>query len=200
MPDVSATPQEQAGEQNANPNANTAGQNNQSSTGDNTPKTYSQEEFDKALQVEADKRVNQALETAKVKWGEEKEKELADAKTEAEKMAAMSAEEKEKHKREKDAEELAKREAEITKRELRAQSLETLAEKGLPKQLADTLNFADAESCKSSLEAVEKAFSEALETAVNERLKGKTPKSVGDGEQSTNIIDEKLKGFIERKK
>ncbi len=46
--------------------------------------------------------------------------------------------------------------------------------------LAEILNYTDAESCKSSM-AVEKAFQEAVEAAVEEKLKGgKPPKKAGD--------------------
>ncbi|MFR1309625.1 MAG: hypothetical protein ACLSCO_12630 [Gallintestinimicrobium sp.] len=43
------------------------------------------------------------------------------------------------------------------------------------------MNYTDAESCKSSMAAVEKAFQEAVEAAVEEKLKGgKPPKKAGD--------------------
>lgn len=49
-----------AGEQQGTAQDSQAGQNN-------TSKTYTQEEYEKALQFETDKRVQQALETAKAK-------------------------------------------------------------------------------------------------------------------------------------
>ena len=104
-----------------------------------------------------------------------RDKDIEAAKTEAEKLAKMNADQKAEYERQKREDDIAKREAEITRRELRASALETLAEKGLPKQLADILVFTDAESTNSSLDAVEKAFREAVEAGVNERLKGKPP-------------------------
>ncbi|GIP57905.1 DUF4355 domain-containing protein [Paenibacillus woosongensis] len=103
------------------------------------------------------------------------EADVEKAKTEAEKLAKMNADQKAEYERQQREAKLAEREAEITKRELRASALETLAEKGLPKGLADILNYTDADSTKESLEAVETAFRAAVEAGVNERLKGNPP-------------------------
>ena len=133
----------------------------------------------KAYQSEFDKRINKALETAKEKWD-------ADAKAQADeaaKLAKMKADEKEEYQRKQREDALAKREAEITHRELHAEAVTQLTEKGLPASLADILDCTSAENCKKSMEAVEKAFGEAVEKAVNERLKGYTPKK-GTGNQS----------------
>lgn len=47
------------------------------------------------------------------------------------------------------------------------------------------MNYADADTCNDSISAVEKAFQEAVEAAVNERLKGGTPpKKAPEGENS----------------
>lgn len=127
---------------------------------------------DKKYQSEFDKRVAKALETAKGKWETEKATELENAKTEAEKLAKMNAEQKAKYAEEKRISELEQREKDITTRELKAQAYETLAEKNLPKELVEILNYSDAESCNKSIEAVEKAFQGAVEKAVNEKLRG----------------------------
>lgn len=126
-------------------------------------------------QAEFDKRVAKALETSRAKMQTEIDEKVAAAKTEAEKLAKMNADQKAQYEREKKEAELTAREAEITKRELSAQAKETLAEKGLPIQLADILNYTDADSCKKSMEAVEKAFSEAVEKAVKDKLSGGAP-------------------------
>ncbi|WP_059050841.1 DUF4355 domain-containing protein [Paenibacillus senegalimassiliensis] len=103
------------------------------------------------------------------------EADVEKAKTEAEKLAKMNADQKAEYERQQREAKLTEREAEITKRELRASALETLAEKGLPKGLADILNYTDADSTKESLDAVETAFRAAVEAGVNERLKGNPP-------------------------
>ncbi len=103
------------------------------------------------------------------------EADVAKAKTEAEKLAKMNADQKAEYERQQRDAELTEREAEITRRELRATALETLAEKGLPKQLADILDYTDAEKTNASITAVETAFRAAVEAGVNERLKGGAP-------------------------
>ncbi|MDU4889780.1 MAG: DUF4355 domain-containing protein [Clostridium sp.] len=149
-------------------------------------KTFDDVLKDKSYQSEFDKRVAKALETAKAKWETDKATELENAKTEAEKLAKMNVEQKAKYAEEKRMAELEKRERDITTRELKAQAYETLAEKGLPKELVDILNYSDAELCNKSIESVEKAFQSAVEKAVNEKLRGGNPPKGGqDNNQST---------------
>lgn len=138
--------------------------------------------FTPEQQAEVDRILGERLGKAQSKWEKEFESKLVAAKTEAEKLAQMNADQKAEYERTKREDELAKRESEITRRELRAQALETLAEKGLPKQLADILVYTDAESTNNSIDAVEKSFREAVEAAVNERLKGEPPRG-GGGQQ-----------------
>lgn len=102
---------------------------------------------------------------------------LAAAIKEAETRAQMTAEERAKADAERAAHELARREAAITRRELRAQALETLAAGGLPKELADTLNYTDADACAASLEAVKKAFIAAVAAGINDKLRQPPPKA-----------------------
>lgn len=130
-------------------------------------------------QAEFDRRVTKALETAKAKWQQEAEAKIAEAKTEAEKLAKMTLEQKAQHEREQREKELADREAALSLRELKAQAATTLAEKGLPKELLDSLSYADADTCQKSIDAVESAFRTAVQAGVEERLKGKELPKVG---------------------
>mgnify|MGYP000913116194 CR=1 FL=1 len=134
-------------------------------------KTLTQDEVNAIIQAR--------LATEKAKWEEDFKAKLGEAITEAEKLARMNAEQKAEYERQKKETELANREAEITRRELRAQALEALAEKGLPKQLADILVYTDAQSTNDSIVAVEKVFRAAVEAGVNERLKGNPPAGGG---------------------
>ena len=91
----------------------------------------------------------------------------------------MTESQKKKYQEEKKLKNLDDREAAVTRRELTAQAKDTLADKGLPIEFADILNYKDAESCNSSIEVVEKVFQNAVEKAVEERIKGgKPPKKV----------------------
>lgn len=124
---------------------------------------------------EVNKIVQDRLAKERAKWEKDYAEKLEHAKTEAEKLAKMTAEQKAEYERQQKETELANREADITRRELRAQALETLAEKGLPKQLADILVYTDAQATNDSITAVEKVFRGAVEAGVNERLKGNPP-------------------------
>jgi len=132
-----------------------------------------QAEFDRRLQ----QAINTALSNAQSKW-----QTLADDKiSEAEKLAKMNKEEKADYLRQKKERELADKEAAITRRELMAEAKVTLAGKGVPVELAELLVFADAESCRASIEAMAKAFEDAVNQKVEERLKGGKPPKRASG-------------------
>lgn len=150
--------------------AGESGQEGSGQGGEST-KAFSQDDVNKLI--------SERLGKEKAKWEKDLQAKLDEAKTEAEKLAKMNAEQKAEHERQKREKALADREGEITRRELRATALEQLAEKGLPKTLAEILVYSDADATNKSLEAVEKAFREAVEAGVNERLKGEPPKGGG---------------------
>lgn len=140
-------------------------------TGSKEPKSFDDILKDSKYQAEFDRRVQKALGTAKEKWTALMDDKLS----EADKLAKMNKEEKAEYLRQKQEKELKDREAAITRRELMAEAKNTLAEKKLPVGLAEVLNYGDADSCSKSIEAVEKAFQEAVQAAVEEKLKGGTP-------------------------
>jgi len=137
----------------------------------------------KDYQAEFDRRVQKALGTAKEKWTALMDDKLS----EADKLAKMNKEEKAEYLRQKQEKELKDREAAITRRELMAEAKNTLAEKKLPVGLAEVLNYADADSCNKSIEAVEKAFQEAVQAAVEEKLKGGTPPKKAPSEDEKDL-------------
>ena len=94
------------------------------------------------------------------------------ARTEAARLAGMNAEERARHEAEQRELALNERERALDRRELRAEALETLARRGLPGELADALDYADAERVSASLEAVEAAFRGAVQRGVEARLRG----------------------------
>ncbi|MET3659646.1 DUF4355 domain-containing protein [Sporosarcina psychrophila] len=138
--------------------------------------------------VEQQAKIDSLIAKTVAKERANRDKDIEAAKTEAEKLAKMNADQKAEYEQEQRESKISEREADITRRELRASALETLAEKGLPKQLAEILVFTDADSTSASLDAVEKAFRESVEAGVNERLRGdKAPGgggSKGAGETS----------------
>lgn len=150
-------------------------------------------------QAEFDRRVQKAIDTA-VSNAQQKWQALTDDRlSEAEKLAKMNKEEKAAYMQQKKEKELSDREAVITRKELMAEAKNTLVEKKLPVSLAEVLNYADADTCNKSISAVEKAFQEAVEAAVNERLKGGTPPKKAPQENVTKETYAKM-GYTERLK
>lgn len=152
-----------------------------------TPPSFDDFLKDPKNQAEFDRRVAKALDTNRTKMQADIEAKMAEARTEAEKMAKMNAEQKAQYEREKQAKELADREAAITKRELMATAKEQLADKGLPISLATVLNYTSAEECTASIDAVGKAFQEAVEKAVNDRLAGGKPPKKADNQTAYTL-------------
>ena len=138
-------------------------------------------------QAEFDRRVQKAVNTA-VTNAQEKWQALTDDKlSEAEKLAKMTKEEKAQYMQQKKEKELSEREAAITRKELMAEARNTLACDGLPQELAEVLNYTDADACKKSMETVKAAFQKAVEAAVEEKLKGgKPPKKATETDEQKN--------------
>ena len=152
------------------------GQGNDGQTGQE-PKVFSQEEVDKIVQGRIAKE--------RKSW----EKQLQEQQTEAQKLEKMSEKEKKKYQEEKRIKDLDDREAAITRRELTAQAKVQLADKGIPTELAEILILTDADSCKKSIETVEKAFQTAVQRAVEERIKGREPMKKA---KDAKLTDEEL--------
>lgn len=163
-------------------------------TGNKEPKSFDDLLQDRNYQAEFDRRVQKALGTAKEKW----EALMDDKLSEADKLAKMNKEEKAEYLRQKQEKELKDREAAITRRELMAEAKNTLAEKKLPVGLAEVLNYTDAESCNKSMATVEKAFQEAVQAAVEEKLKGGEPlkKALSeDGKDLAKQVEDLMMGI-----
>ena len=141
-------------------------------------------------QAEFDRRVQKAVNTAVTK-AQEKWQALADDKlSEAEKLAKMTKEEKAQYMQQKREKELADREAAITRKELMAEAKNTLASDGLPQELAEVLDYSDADTCKKSMEKVKEVFQRAVETAVEEKLKGGKPPKKAPGGDAQKALEE----------
>lgn len=143
-------------------------------------------------QAEFDRRVQKAVNTAVTK-AQEKWQALADDKlSEAEKLAKMTKKEKAQYMQQKREKELADREAAITRKELMAEAKNTLASDGLPQELAEVLDYSDADTCKKSMEKVKEVFQRAVETAVEEKLKGGKPPKKAPGGDAQKALEEQV--------
>jgi len=129
----------------------------------------------KEYQSAYDKKVREAIETAKANW-----KEIMDnEKTEAEKLAKMNKEEKLEYQAQKAEQEKANALAKLNAYELKEQALKIASEKGLDVSLLNFFDFstATADELSTKIDEISNAFNKAVERAVNERLKEDTPVS-----------------------
>ena len=147
--------------------------NNQNSDGGQ--KSFDDILKDSNYQTEFEKRMSEAIKSERAKWEADSKTKIDEAKTEAEKVAKMTAEQKAKYEEEKRVADIERREKELNTKELKIQADTILAEKNLPKSLAEIVIYENADTCIKSIEAIETAFNEAVESAVNERLRGGTP-------------------------
>lgn len=140
-------------------------------------KTFTQEELDKLLQAEGDKRTTQALATAKAKWEQEFQQKLESERTEAEKLARMSEAERLQAEFDKRVAEFESKQAEFQRAQLESQTIKELSQSGLPIEFANYLLASDAESIKTNIDTFKAQWVSAIEKAVDERLKGSTPQT-----------------------
>lgn len=154
-------------------------------------KTYTQADFDKAIQSEADRRVNQALENQKKQYENDFEERLKTEIEKAEKRAKMSAEERAKEDFENDRKSFEEERARYTTEKMQFECAKLLGELKLPVGFAELLTGKDIEETKSNIKTFEKSFNKAVQAAVEERVKGKAP-TTGNGMIETDPF---LKGF-----
>lgn len=136
-----------------------------------------QEELEQKIQSETDRKVTKALETAKEKWEQEYSEKLEKAKREAADLAKLSEEERQKKEFEKQQQKLEEERKAFRREKLELQAEKTLIEKGFDSNMVPLVIAEDAEKTLERINLFEEAFTKAVELKVDERLKGKTPKS-----------------------
>ena len=181
-----------AGADGGNGGGSGEGAGGEGGAGSDTPPSFDDFLKTGGNQAEFDRRVQKAVNTAVTK-AQEKWQALADDKlSEAEKLAKMTKEEKAQYMQQKREKELADREAAITRKELMAEAKNTLASDGLPQELAEVLDYSDADTCKKSMEKVKEVFQRAVETAVEEKLKGGKPPKKAPGGDAQKALEEQV--------
>ena len=139
---------------------------------------------------EFDRRISRALETARGKWAQETERKIERACAEAERLARMSGEERMALDFAQREAALRDREQQIMRRELRAEAARMLSERSLPLELMDALNYESAEQVNLSMDAAEKAFKQAVQTGVEERMRAAAPSIARSGRSGDMSDDE----------
>lgn len=190
--DTNVTAEGTAGVENATETNNQQGQNTenqQAQEGAQTPKMYTADE----LQAETDRLVTEAVKTANAKSEATFQKQLEDARAQWEKEAKMTAAEREKAAADKAKADFEKEKAEFEHEKLVSRAGAQLVKNGLPEEIAELITASDAteETIGNGITALKSAFDKAVEEAVNEKLKGKSPASGG----GNNEPDAFLSGF-----
>ncbi len=144
-------------------------QPSQSGTGGGNSTQSAEKKF---TQEDVNKIVADRLRSEQKRW----EKKAADEKAEAERVAKMSAEEKARHEQEKREREFARREEELSRKERTATARDLLAEKGVPAALVSAVDVSSDEAVAPSVEALAKAFNDAVAAEVAKKLAGTPPK------------------------
>lgn len=140
-------------------------------------KTFTQEEVDKMLQAETDRKTSKALETAKAKWQEEYDAKLEQTKSEAEKLAKMSESERFKAEFDKQKEQFDSERKQFMQEKLELQTVKELSAEGLPTEFSNFVMSDSADQIKANISSLKATFELAIEKAVNEKLQGTTPKT-----------------------
>lgn len=157
-------------------------------------KTFTEEEVAKMVQSQVDKRVTDALKTAKGKWETEYQQKLEEEKKETERLAKMTEqeryeEEKRKFQMEMDIQraEFEKQREEFAKEKIALATVKNLSAKGLPVEFADFLVTSNEEQTNLNVEKFEMQWKtlmqQAIEKHVQERLQStKQPTQAPKGE------------------
>lgn len=128
-------------------------------------------------------------------------KRAEEEKTEAEKLAKMTAEERAKAEFEREKAKFEEERQAYLREKLELQVAKELTDNNLPGEFSKYLTGKDAESSKENIKEFTELFNNALEKLVTERLKGQTP-SGGKSGQTSSVSKEQFKkmSILERQK
>lgn len=141
------------------------------------------EEQSKDEKKYTDAEVDEIISKKYAKWQAKQEKEQNEAK----KLAKMNADEKKDYQLKKREQELADREQAIARKELTAEAKTMLSERDLPVELVAVVDLSSADSVTESINTVQKAWSEAVQKGVSERLKGGAPMKSAQQNQQEEV-------------
>ena len=130
------------------------------------------EEYQQALNSEADKRVSQALKTSQAKWETEFKEKLEIERAEAEKLAKLSESEKQKVIFEKQQSELEESKRSFQNERVKFEAVKIMTDKQVPISFIDMLVAKDAETTYTNIDTFKSNFDLAVQKAVEERFKG----------------------------
>lgn len=164
---------------------------NASAGGESGGKNYTPEELEATLST----KLTEKLAIEKAKWEKDYQIKLEAAKKEQERLSKLSDDDRKKVEFEAAQIKLAEKEKELKIKELKLEVVEDLAKRNIPVSFLDYLVDEDSEKTLGRITNFEKEYKKAIDVSVNERLKGKTPKS-GDKSGSRNSAQQAKSGFL----
>lgn len=148
-------------------------------------------------EIDIDAKISEALAKAQKSFEDMLKKREAAAKKEQERLSKLSDEERQKAEIENGRKELEEREKELQRKELMLEMTKVLAERKIPVQFMDYLIADDSESTLKRITTFEKEYKTAIETAVNDKLKGKVPPATAGNKTSATGNTPRVKdGFM----
>lgn len=126
-----------------------------------------------------DKDVDEILDKKFAQWQKKQQREVDEAK----KLAEMNAQQKAEYERDKLQKELDEYKRQASLAEMNKTARKMLSDNGItiPDELLSMMVTTDAEETKNAIDGFSKVFTEAVESAVKERLKGEPPRKGSGG-------------------
>ena len=124
---------------------------------------------------QTDKAANANVEKVMAGLRQELELQLHQMVEEAVRLSQMSESERTAYTARRREDDLTAREKRLAARELRADALDLLAQRGLPRELADAVGYESREAMLASIDNVERVFRQAVQMGVEERMRGILP-------------------------
>lgn len=126
----------------------------------------------KDYQAEHDRKVSQAIETARKKW----EQQHRDDMTEAEKLATMTDTQRKEYQLKKDRAALDAERATFQRQQLQVSVAAELQKRGISADFAGMLTGKDADTSRANIDAFEAHWNASVQDAVNGRMRANPPK------------------------
>ena len=141
---------------------------------------------DKQTEEDIDERIAKVVKAAQAKFEKDFTKKQEAAKKEQERLSKLSDDERKAAELDASKKQLEEREKELKRKELKLEMVKVLSDRKIPVEFMDFLVAEDNDSTLERIKSFEKQYKKDIENAVNERLKGKAPKSGTEGGQSAS--------------
>lgn len=152
---------------------------------------FTKEEVDKLIQSSTDKRVSEALNTAKGKWEQEYQQKLEAEKSQAEKLAKMSESERMQLEFDKEKQTFEEERKQFLREKLELQTVKELSSLGLPTDFSGYVMADTADEIKENIHVFQSQWQSAIAKAVDEKLQGKTP-NIANKSNSITVTKEEF--------